>query len=317
MIGLNDQRLPFEKALSLFFLISFVGLGCFSHRVDSDEESKNNVQQKNKESRDHPLYIHEGSRSVASICEERAAEDPSMIKVRSRYIANLQGGKAIIKDQCIRDPKDPQVLRDALSNETCPMDLCGVYDTYRRGPLWVALYLATLNIAFREAKVLIHSKQGETHENQNSYVDLGGENSKTHSIKNGLFTMNEHREVHRQQAKFDLGPNTHCVTALKIYRDQRYHDRADQLDLDRPKISLTAQPSSGELWAEHRQSNRGGFEVLIIERRLSQDRGSGEVLEREVLCHNDEGPIDPLKGYFNFSFREIDRDTARVFAKPR
>lgn len=317
MIGLKDQSLPFEKALSLFFLTSFVGLGCFGHRVHSDEESKSNTPQKVKESRAHALYIHEGSRSVASVCEERAAEEPSMIKVRSRYIANLQGGKAVIKDQCISDPKAPQMLRDTLSKESCPMDLCGVYDTYRRGPLWVALYLATLNIAFRDANVLIHSKQGETHENQQYHTDLIGERSKRHSIKNGLFTMNEHREVHRQQANFDLGPNTHCVTALKIYRDQRYRDRADQLDLDRPKISLTAQPSSGELWAEHRQSKRGGFEVLIIERRLSQERGSGEVLEREVLCHNGQGPIDPLKGYFKFSFREINRDTARVFAKPR
>ena len=260
-----------------------------------------------------PLYVHEGSKSVATLCSIQA--NSSGRSVLDQYFARLQGGKAVVKDHCVNDLGAETILRQVLSSDACSMEQCGIYDTYRRGPLWPALYFATLNTAFRSKKVTIHSRSNVLNADDGKWTISQQEGKELrHKLKVGLFTKSEYSEVYRQQTEFDLGPQTRCVAILKIYRDQLSYDRNDQLDQDRPILELTTPPSSGELWAEHRKSMEGGYEVLIIERRLARERDEGEVLERELLCQNNREPIDPLKGYFRFSYRETNRDTTRVFA---
>lgn len=264
----------------------------------------------------HPLYEYEGSKSVATPC--KSEQDSSEFSVLDKYFAWLQGGKAVIKDQCVNDLKAEEILRQVLSSDTCSMEQCGTYDTYRRGPLWPALYLATLNTAFRENKVKVHSQSDLLNAGDGKWsISHQGTKEPTHKLKVGLFTKSEHREVYRQQTEFDLGPQTRCIAILKIYRDQLNYDRNDDLDHKQSSLTLTTPPSFGELWAEHRQSIGGDYEVLIIERRLARERGEGEVLERELLCQNSLEPVDPTQGYFRFSYRDINRDTTRVFAHHR
>ena len=295
----------------LFFsalALSMIALCCQS--VHKSIESNSEIVSEERK----PLFIHEGSKSMATRCKEDDGSTDA--RVLDRYFARLQGGKAIIKDQCVHDVDAENVLREVLSAETCSMEQCGIHDTYRRGPLWPALYLATINTAFREKKVTIHSQSNAMNADDGQWSVSSSYDGKEvkQKLKVGLFTKTEQRETYRQKAEFDLGPHTRCIAILKVYRDRHDYDRTDHLSYDYSSLKLTIPPSSGELWAEHKKTVKGSYEVLIIERRLAQERGEGEVLERELLCQNHQEPINPLQGYFRFSYQDINRDVTRVFA---
>jgi hypothetical protein len=78
---------------------------------------------------------------------------------------------------------------------------------------------------------------------------------------------------------------------------------------------MPARLGLGDIWAEHRRTSRG-YELLILERQLAQSQVEGEVLEVELLCVNPQEQINPHHAV-KLSAQEINRDTLRIFARPK
>jgi hypothetical protein len=252
-----------------------------------------------------PLFVAEGSKTKSPRCKGK--QSSIGLSLQALYIAKLQGGKSIVKELC-QELSPHGVLRDLLPTGHCSSDRCGIYDAYRRGPLWFSLFMATLNDAIYRGEIRIYSAESNQEESSTT-----GSSPLT---KHGLFEFTEQRRVQQQVVSYDMGPQIRCVARLKLYKDLVTQDRKDQLDDRNRRFQFTSPPSAGELWAEHRQRETGqGYEVLILERRRSETGGEGELLERELLCQSEHGPLDPLAGNYRFSIMDMNRDATRVFAQ--
>ena len=99
-----------------------------------------------------PIFVAEGSRSAPTACE---GESSAQTELLARYIAQLQGGKAVQKESCFAEGQD-QDLRTSLLRGSCSGTGCGVYDVYRRGPLWFSLFMASFNAALAQSSVKVY-----------------------------------------------------------------------------------------------------------------------------------------------------------------
>jgi hypothetical protein len=236
------------------------------------------------------------------VCEGKSSIGTALIE---RYIAKLQGGKAVVKEDCFSEGFNFS-LRSVLTQGHCKASQCGTYDVYRRGPLWFSLFMASLNAALLSSEVKIF-------EAAHNEGELNGEELNMTS----MFRLEEHHNTQRQIIKFKFSEDVDCIAQLKFYRDQSSLDRIDGLGQVNQELRLTSSPSAGVIFAEHREKRGGrGFEVLITESRLAKERQGGEVLERELLCERANGPIDLMTMISQFSLIDRDRDTTRVFTSP-
>ena len=248
-------------------------------------------------SRSGPLFAFEGERLQPVDCVE-VVDDAPTGELVSRYIASIHGGQLAVKEHCVTDAHP---LVDDLAKGECTGG-CGVYDTYRRGPLDFALYFAVMNLALRTAKIKVERLDLSVEDHGGARLTpLGGD---------PVFATTSYQEVGRQKARFSLGEGSSCIVRLKTYQDVHALDRTDQYGA-MPVIDVSSQMSSGEIWVEHRQVG-SGYEIMLIERRLAEDRGHGEVHERELLCINPKKPIDPIAGPYQFLQRELGRATLRI-----
>lgn len=248
------------------------------------------------------LFIAEGSKSPSTRCDDKSSVNTELI---ARYIAKLQGGKAVVKESCFAEGYDRD-LRTLLPQENCVGRDCGVYEVYRRGPLWFSLFMASFNAALSHNEVRIFY----------SNLEEGNESSES-TVSKSIFRAEDHETAQRQLVRFTMGKALRCIAHLKLYHSQVTLDRVDGLDELNRRFSFTHSPSAGELFAEHRAKvDERGYEVLIVERRLAKEHEGGEVLERELLCESDSEPINLLNEVSQFSWIDFDRDTTRVFAHP-
>ena len=253
------------------------------------------------------VYINEGSSSPMPLCSDFDTEHDSHLS-EALYIAMLQGSKAVVKEQCLNHPDLRNDLLKANRNLNCSSESCNFYDTYRRGPLWFAYYMALMNQAFNRGEVLIKSKMDQ-------FQDV-----LTSQIKNSKQVESQEsqgREAYRQQVKFKLNADTQCIAVLKLFRDQEWRGNTSFGRYTSKPWSSTL-PNAGDLWAEARPRAQGGHEVLLIERRYVKNSGHGEMLERELLCTSPNTALTILESDYQFMAQELNRDTMRVYvtAKP-
>ena len=249
------------------------------------------------------LYINEGSSSPMPLCSDLDSEHDHHLS-EALYIAKLQGSKAVVKAQCLNQKNLRDALLKANHNLNCTPDHCSFYDTYRRGPLWFAYYMALMNQAFTQGEVSIRSKVDQVHNVMASQL----KNFKQLESQEG-----QGREVYRQQVKFKLNKDTNCVAFLKLYRDQEWSEKTGLSDRYSSKPWSSTLPSSGDLWAEARPRTEGGYEVLLLERRYAKNSENGEMLERELLCTSSNSAITILDSDYRFMTQEINRDTMRIY----
>lgn len=263
----------------------------------SCHESKRRVKTVPDESKpSQPVFLFEGERLSPAECETES----EMGTLLALYVAHIQGGEFNVREHCVA-PLHPRVSE--LSDTACEGTGCGVYDTYRRGPLDFALYFAAMNEALQHVKIHVERLDGS--------VDEGGSDESS-----GIFKLTSHTQVGKQTARFKLASDVDCVVVLKTYRDHLTQDRIRPVSSSGLR-DLSAPLSFGDLWAEHRRRANGQFQVMVVERRFAEGRGRGELNERELLCVRAKGPINPESGFYRFSVRERDRATARVYATPR
>ncbi|MAD61567.1 MAG: hypothetical protein CMH49_08700 [Myxococcales bacterium] len=253
------------------------------------------------------VYINEGSTSPMPLCSDFDSGHDSHLS-EALYIAMLQGSKAVVKEQCLNHPDLRNDLLKANRKLNCSSESCNFYDTYRRGPLWFAYYMALMNQAFNRGEVLIKSKVDQFQDVLTSQI----KNSKQVESQESLG-----REVYRQQVKFKLNADTQCIAVLKLFRDQEWRENKSLGQYTSKPWSSTL-PNAGDLWAEARPRSQGGYEVLLIERRYVKNTGHGEMLERELLCTSPNTALTILESDYQFMAQELNRDTMRVYvtAKP-
>jgi hypothetical protein len=254
------------------------------------------------------LYPIEGERSSPSSCE--SLDDDDRLGLLTRYFAHTQGSKAIVKEHC--ESEDLPVLPD-LERGSCQTKNCWSHDTYRRGPTYFARFLAALEASLPSAQVEVQVLGSEVMTEGHAQANRGKSGTHTHQF-GGLFELAQHRVVHKQRIKFHLDEHTRCVAQFKTFRDMVAKERTDRARTVK-NIDLSPKLGLGDIWAEHRRTT-DGYEVMILERQLAQGRGEGEVLEVEMLCINPHAPINPHH-QFDFTAREINRDTLRIFAYPK
>jgi hypothetical protein len=318
ILGLKQMRkhsvspsttLSLSNLLNLAVLSFFTMSACTTGMNQLTEEEAQ-VDLQKKVSRKGPVFIAEGSLIKPQDCEELY---PSAY-ILGKYIAKIQGGKAVLKEHCLAQDSTKE-LKTILREGPCTDERCSSYDTYRRGPLWPALYMASLNLALQEEQIklgylnktvvddqILHETTEETTEEVNQDVKTAG-----------VFTTVGHQKVSMQTVRFKLSPRVKCVAKLKNFHEDHYVERRDNLQGNVSVLRFSAAPNSGDIWVEHRQTAQGNFELLMMEKRFADDRGEGEVQEQEILCIHPNQPIDPLSSYFTFSYEEINRDTTRVY----
>jgi hypothetical protein len=275
--------------LGLFFMCSLLMSGCHGAKVraKSPPDSSQPAQ---------PVFLYEGERLAPSDCEITAGDSDLL----ALYVAHIQGGEFNVREHCVT-ALHPEV--SSLSDMACEGSSCGIYDTYRRGPLDFALYFAAMNEALQHSEIHIERSDGS--------VDEGGAEERS-----GIFRLTSHTQVGRQTARFKLAPDVDCIVVLKTYRDLLTQDRVKLVFMTSLK-DLSAPLSFGDFWAEHRRRGNGQHQVMVIERRFAEGRGRGELNERELLCVSSSGPLNPENGFYRFAVRERDRATSRVYATPR
>jgi len=305
----SNARIYFFRDLpytGLLIIITLMMSACTQVKQnDHQKVVSSKLKEPIKSATNMSLYVAEVSRTIAPTCEDMVSS--TGMELQALYIAKLQGGKSVVKDLC-QDPSTRGSLRKTLPIASCQGFECGTYDAYRRGPLWFSLFMATLNAALHKEKVHIYSAQ-----NTQEKINQG---SRSTSSQQGVFQLEEQQRVQLQVVNYDMSSQIRCVARLKFFKDVVTQDRIDQLGDRNRRFRFTSPPNAGELWAEHRQRQSGqGYEVLILERRQSDSGGEGELLEREVLCQSDHGPLDSLNGHYKFSIKNIDRDSTRIYAK--
>jgi hypothetical protein len=254
------------------------------------------------------IYSFEGSHIQPDTCdvindielEDAEAEGDFSHKGRivAKYIARLQGSKAVISEYCL--DKDlisiPKITSGHCSSPSCPT----YYDTYRRGPTYFAQFLAAAGAALPSASLKLWNRLKSSEES----ASISGQRS-TESL--------EIQRVSKQTFKFKLDDKTRCVAQIKLFRDEiEQHRRQDSRMWG---VDLSTSLSTGFIWAEHRKTEQG-YQLLIIEHRFAEDQGEGEVLERDLLCTHPYRAVR-AQGYFEFFGREISRDVFRLYAQSR
>jgi hypothetical protein len=273
-------------------------------QMDAKSRAQSKVQHhKSYQGIGKKVFTAEGSTSPMPHCSELGPEHQSKSS-EALYIANLQGGKSVVKEQCLNQVNFKAQLLKASVPLDCQARPCPFYDTYRRGPLWFALYMAALNQAFNQGKIIVRSKQDQV---QDLFSWRG------HSFGEVMNEKGQAKEAYQQQVKFKLNSNTQCMAILKVYRDQIWIDKNKGISNLASHQWRSTLPSGGDLWAEVRPTSRGGHEVLIIERRYVSQSHQGELLERELLCTSQSPKMDILDSDYRFMTQELDRDTLRVY----
>lgn len=241
------------------------------------------------------IFVNEGQKIPIANCQEVNENSPFLL---GKYIAQLQGNLTVIQDNCLHQDQLWSDLKEELQSSHPSSSSYGLYETYRRGPLWPAIFLASLDAALKREKISLGSLNREVAEADTST----------------LFQNTITEEVSVQSLKFNFGPSTHCIAKLKHYQEETRQERRDRLSEKNQRIKLNASLSKGNLWAEYKQTRSGGYELLIIEKRLAEDRGEGEVREIELLCVNPQDEVKISDSYFSFSYQDTSRQITRVFA---
>lgn len=302
----SPRSSPFLLVLCIIFLL--VGLpACISGLSRSDKQAPHQMSSDHSKNK-KVIFIAEGETVQAQDCQELYPDK----NILGKYIARVQGTKAIVQEHCLSREQTLRDLKSLLTQKNCRgISGCASYDTYRRGPLWPALFMASFNLALREEQIKLGSLKKTVIDDQ-KVVESQVESSAS-EIKNGLFTTIENQKVSVQTVKFNLSPQVRCIAKLKNFREDRFTERRDNLDQKKYHLRLSSAPSSGDIWVEYKQTATGSYELIMIEKRLVDDRGEGEVQEQEILCFHPNQPIDLLNSYFTFSYEDLNRDATRVF----
>ena len=246
------------------------------------------------------IYDVEGERRAPTSCS--ALKAGSETRLLTRYIASLHGAKAVVREHCF---EADTIVDPHIEIGSCAASRCATYDTYRRGPTYFARFLAAMSASISSSAIELW--------NMNRMIE--GQEMLAESRDLLLNTL-KHERVLRQRFKFNLGGETRCVAQIKIFKDRVAREREQRVGdyaSVATTIDLSPSLSSGFLWADHRQTPEG-YELLIIEHRFAEGRGVGEVFERDLLCVNPRRPVS-VGARFEFTAREIDRDTLRIYAR--
>jgi hypothetical protein len=256
------------------------------------------------------LYAFEGTRIKPQPCDRvenfddqfSAFDEPDISdkgRLIAKYVARLQGSKAVVSEYCLDEDQLTLPLElprgSCMNGQECPT----YYDTYRRGPVYFARFLAAASAALPNASVKLHNRLKLLEE----------------VVAEGAKKQQEHlktERVSRQSFQFKLNRETRCITQLKLFRDEVAHQQISYLQTS--GIDLSHRLSSGFIWAEHR-ATKDGYQLLITEHRFVETHHEGELLERSLLCTHPHRPVR-AEGMFKFMAREIDRETLRVYAVP-
>jgi hypothetical protein len=273
-------------------------------KMDAKAKTESNLKYpKSEQDTGKKIFQVEGSPSPMPHCRELGPKHQSKSS-EALYIAKLQGSKSVVKEQCLNQQNfKSQLLKSSVSLD-CQSASCSFYDTYRRGPLWFALYMAALNQAFNQGKIIVRSKQDQVQ-------DLSS--WRGHRFELSAREEGQTKEVYQQKVKFKLNSTTQCIAIIKVFRDQTWIDKTEGIKHLATHKWHSILPNAGDLWAEARPTSQGGHEVLIIERRYVSQSHQGELLERELLCTSSSPTMDILDSDYRFMTQELNRDTLRVY----
>ena len=309
----SSTRSSFWFSISLLCWMSLLFISCGPHlsvdsppifQIDAKAKDQSKVQSRRSvQDIGKKIFQAEGSPSPMPHCRELGPKHQSK-NSEALYIATLQGSKSVVKEQCLNQVNFKNQLIKASVPLDCQAKPCPFYDTYRRGPLWFALYMAALNQAFHQGKIIVRSKQDQIQ-------DLSS--WRGHRFELLASEEGQTKEVYQHQVKFKLNSATRCIAILKVFRDQTWVDKNKGMNHVVSSQWRSSLPNAGDLWAEARPISQGGHEVLIIERRYVSQSRHGELLERELLCTSSNPTMDILDSDYHFMTQELDRDTLRVY----
>ena len=177
-----------------------------------------------------------------------------------RYIARTLGGRPRIDEFCTSQDYVEEFINHPTEEMqgSCSEKYCGHAATSRRGPIEHALFQAVASL--ERSKATRIQVMTATYETRHAGYDTG---------------------VNRSLARFQLDPNSHCITELMSYNE---NDSSEYDDLNRSTIT------NGIVWVEQKYVN-STYNLLIMVEVEYDGIYEAEFFREIISCQSTTGPI--------------------------